>query len=547
MKTMRFLSMAAVALVGAIMAGCSSSDDDILDTPQQPGNTGKVVTLTTTVNLDDGGATTRALTADGVKTFAAGETMALYYNNGTSEVKAVSHALEAGDIAEDCKSATFTFELTNPDKSKSVKYIYPAAIAKLGTLNLNALSNQQDGTLAKLASDFDAAASDYLDWDGDNLPSADLENKLAILAVTLKDNATNSDITSTITGLTISDGTNTYAVTRPASEGPIYVAILPTSSATINVTATDGTKYYFKTLTSKTYKINNGYNVSWKMTYMNTTPLTVEAITGGTIVVNNPQSGMQYSVNGGAKNTVSSVGGTISVNAGDKVQFYGNAQNITQYGTSNANNSTEIAGGTASVKVYGNIMSLVNEEDFATNIDLTKDYTFSYIFYNNTALTDASGLFMPATKLTNSCYMYMFTGCTSLTAAPALPATTLATSCYRGMFYGCTSLTAAPVLPATTLTLECYYAMFNGCSSLTVAPVLPATTLTNHCYQYMFMNNSSLNTVTCLATNISANDCTTSWLNGVAATGTFTKAASMTGWGSGANGIPSGWTVKDAE
>ena len=45
--------MAAVALVGIIMAGCSSSDDDILDTPQQPGNTGKVVTLTTTIGFDD--------------------------------------------------------------------------------------------------------------------------------------------------------------------------------------------------------------------------------------------------------------------------------------------------------------------------------------------------------------------------------------------------------------------------------------------------------------------------------------------------------------
>jgi len=36
---------------------------------------------------------------------------------------------------------------------------------------------------------------------------------LAILAVTLKDNAaTPADITSTITGMTIGDGTNTYTV-----------------------------------------------------------------------------------------------------------------------------------------------------------------------------------------------------------------------------------------------------------------------------------------------------------------------------------------------
>ena len=36
-KTMKkFLSMAALALVGAMMTGCSSSDDSIAETPQQP-------------------------------------------------------------------------------------------------------------------------------------------------------------------------------------------------------------------------------------------------------------------------------------------------------------------------------------------------------------------------------------------------------------------------------------------------------------------------------------------------------------------------------
>ena len=37
MKTIKLLSMAALALVGAVMTGCSS-DDDILDNPQQPVN-----------------------------------------------------------------------------------------------------------------------------------------------------------------------------------------------------------------------------------------------------------------------------------------------------------------------------------------------------------------------------------------------------------------------------------------------------------------------------------------------------------------------------
>ena len=68
-NTMRYLSMAALALVGALTAGCSS-DDNIVEQPQQPDNKSNVVTLTTTVGFD-ASAGTRALTSTGVKTFAA--------------------------------------------------------------------------------------------------------------------------------------------------------------------------------------------------------------------------------------------------------------------------------------------------------------------------------------------------------------------------------------------------------------------------------------------------------------------------------------------
>ena len=109
-KIIRFFSIAALALVGAVMTGCSSDDDSIIDTTQQPEVIkSNVVTLTTTVGLD-GGANIRALTADGNKTFAEGETMALVYKNtGGSTVKVVSTALKDVDITSGGKSATFTF------------------------------------------------------------------------------------------------------------------------------------------------------------------------------------------------------------------------------------------------------------------------------------------------------------------------------------------------------------------------------------------------------------------------------------------------------
>ena len=260
MKTKKFLSMAALALVGAMMTGCSSDED--FSNPQQPENKNNLVTLTTTVGFDDAAGTTRALSSTGVKTFAAGETMAVIYYNGTSIVKAVSHALEAGDITNEGKNATFTFDLETPSKSGSVLYIYPAAMAGETGVDITKL-NTQEGTFDALQSKYDLCTN-FGDWDGDNLPSLTLENLLAILAINLKNGST--DITSTITDMTISDGTNTYNVSREAAAGPIYVAIQPTSGATIEVTATDGTDDYVKTLSGKTYAAGNGYNVTWNMT-----------------------------------------------------------------------------------------------------------------------------------------------------------------------------------------------------------------------------------------------------------------------------------------
>ena len=268
MKTMKnFLSMAALALVGAMMTGCSNDDNY-----QQPENKNNVVTLTTTVSLD-GGATTRALTAGGVKTFAVGETMAIYYwkKTGTVHKKAVSAPLTAGDITNGGKSATFTFTLDNPYKDMPVNYVYPAAMANDDfTLNYDALYYNQDGTLATLASNFDYCTRSGA-WSGENLPSLTLENQLAILAINLKNSTGASDITGDITDMSISDGTNNYYVSRSAAAGPIYVAILPTSGATINVAAFDGSKDYGKTLaTTKTYAAGNGYNVTWNMSEITT-------------------------------------------------------------------------------------------------------------------------------------------------------------------------------------------------------------------------------------------------------------------------------------
>ena len=269
-------------------------------------------------------------------------------------------------------------------------------------------------------------------------------------------------------------------------------------------------------------------------------PLTIEAITPGTISVSSPKDGMQYSKNGGAKTAVTT---SIDVAAGDKVQFYGNGTSITRYYGTKITGS----GDDFTCKVYGNIMSLVDEENFATATTLSADNTFKSLFNGNTTLTDASGLLLPATQLAlaTSCYYSMFEGCTALTTAPALPATQLASNCYYSMFMGCSALTAAPALPATQLANSCYRQMFYNCTTLTASPVLPATQLASNCYYRMFIDCSRLATVTCLATSgINVTNSTKEWLNGAGTDAEGTKTiytSSSAEWPSGNNGIPSGW------
>ncbi len=169
------------------------------------------------------------------------------------------------------------------------------------------------------------------------------------------------------------------------------------------------------------------------------------------------------------------------------------------------------------------------------------NYCYNYMFKGCTRLTTAPEL--PATTLANYCYNYMFRDCTGLITAPELPATTLSNRCYSYMFYNCTGLTTPPELPATTLADYCYSYMFSGCTSLATAPELPATTLVNHCYDYMFQKCTHLRQVKAAFTTTPSGTYTTSWLSGVASTGTFYKNSAATWTTTGVNAVPSGWTV----
>ena len=263
--------MAALVFMGAITTGCSTEDDSkSLDQPAS-----KTVTLTTTISMD-GSAITRALTEEGVKTFAVGDQIAVIYTNTSSaRVKVLSSALQEGDITNSGKTAKITVTLKNP-VAGSVDYIYPAAMANNdGTPNLSALC-MQDGTLPTLASKLDYAkgSGDMTESSGVfTLPGIALKNQLTICKFKIK-NAGGTEITSSITGLTVSDGTNTYTVSRAAAAGPIYVAMQPVSSdKTLSFVANDASDSYYKSVTGKTLAVNNQYPINVTMTTGTTTNL----------------------------------------------------------------------------------------------------------------------------------------------------------------------------------------------------------------------------------------------------------------------------------
>lgn len=287
--------------------------------------------------------------------------------------------------------------------------------------------------------------------------------------------------------------------------------------------------------------------------------------------------------------TATTTGDIITLAANDFVYFR-NASNVVT-GFSNGTDNYYYFVMTGSIAASGNVMSLVDRNCATTTIPCTN--CFNFLFKDCTALTTAPVL--PAETLTNYCYQGMFQGCTSLAAAPelsaktlvdrcyqgmfkdcislatapALPATSLAGNCYNSMFSGCTalltapelsvktlmnfcyqemfrgctSLTTAPELPATDLAPACYYGMFQDCTSLETAPELPATTLKNYCYAQMFYGCSKLNYVKVGFTDWQPTDATSSWLSGVASTGTFVCPVELGKVTRDISHIPSGWLV----
>jgi hypothetical protein len=82
--------------------------------------------------------------------------------------------------------------------------------------------------------------------------------------------------------------------------------------------------------------------------------------------------------------------------------------------------------------------------------------------------------------------------------------------------------------------------MFSGCTSLTTAPALLAESLVDNCYKDMFNGCTNLNEITMIGKGTIPSTSLSGWVTGVAATGDFYGHVKAT-LSEGVNGIPNGW------
>ena len=266
----------------------------------------------------------------------------------------------------------------------------------------------------------------------------------------------------------------------------------------------------FKSPSSFTLKVNDTTK-HWDGTIEYSTDASTWTAWNGTTTLSSDTSGSKnvLYLRGTGNKKISGSNNYRWTLTGSDISCIGNIENLLDYATVASGNHPTMAR-----YCYQNMFSGCTSLTQAPALPATTLAVGCYngMFYNCTSLIKAPAL--PATTLAESCYNGMFYGCTSLIKAPALPATTLAKSCYNDMFRECTSLIQAPALPATTLVDLCYNNMFQGCTSLAQAPALPATTLAYRCYQYMFIDCTSLTKAPALPATTLADRCYQHMFNG---------------------------------
>ncbi len=292
----------------------------------------------------------------------------------------------------------------------------------------------QKGTLADIATNYDYATASvevkYADESFVSTTDADFKNQQAIVRFKLTDRNDQpinvSSLTIAADGLRQNTSTNgAITITPTVATDEIYAA-LSGLNGIVTLSATVGDRTYSYTTTgAKEFANSKFYMVKAKMKKNSAAypePLTLECNDNhGCLITVLNSSNLEYSIDGGT--TWEPYYDRIELqNIGDKVSFRGTW-------------STRDTGSSSRTKfdceglcfIYGNIMSLLDKENYATMTELPYDYTFSNLFEGNENITHTAGkdLVLPATTLREGCYSHLFSGCLNLNYVKCLATTNI--------------------------------------------------------------------------------------------------------------------------
>lgn len=441
-------------IASIIWTACSSDQVQERDLPDK----GRILIIGAT----KGQTNTRGLDLDG-------NTLSAFWEEGDEVSVLKDDGTFLGTLEpETTGSSSTTLKSTGPidvSDNQNLTLIFP------GIKHGNSISDDdirdytgQKGTIDNIAKYYDYATASVtvsLDNNGSTASTtqATFENQQAIVRFTLKYGSNDLNVSSlTITaanGLLQKESTTREKTTGPITITPetptkeIFAALSGVGDNIedkiedkITLTATDGNYNYFYTTSDlKTFTDGNFYSVTVKMKKEYPEPLTLECFDKDGCKVwvtgykqSGLDSGLDYLVStstGWKTYPNGTFYDEIILSNGQWVSFRG--MSATQGG-----NDYMIIHCNGNCYVYGNVMSLLYKENFATMVDLPYERTFQNLFMGNEYIfhDDGKDLVLPATTLKRYCYYQMFSGCKNLNYVKCLATDISAEYCTTNWLQG---------------------------------------------------------------------------------------------------------------
>ena len=316
-QMMKYFGLTAMAVMGLL--ACTRAQ---VEQPVQ-----KTITLTTTINLGED-EDSKALSALGVKTFANGDKIAVLYECTTANRV---HSSISADGKTARFSVTFPGGENQPKPDGKIRIVYPPEMAKNITYGSNISLDDDDSTLSLRTLNEDlpqggtlsfVSSKDLCTFDGyfvsvndqPTFPSSiTLTNRLAMCEFKVFRGEDN--ITSSITKMTLVNGSNTYTIERTASTNPIYIAMLPVENGSFDIIVNES---YYKRVSGKTLAAGKMYPINLRLpgAAVNLATLSNDyTAQSGDVLTGTPGKDIRIIIADGATVTLQNV----SINADDTV------------------------------------------------------------------------------------------------------------------------------------------------------------------------------------------------------------------------------------